>query len=144
MLTPDTRPLPRGMLVLGWSGVLPFIGTLALAALSPRWHDVALTMFIAYAAVILSFLGGARWGRGLAATDVPTIRYVEAVVPSLIGFAALLLAHRPLPALALLAGGFLIWLLIDLRDPLWSPAYRRMRLGISVVVLALHAAWLLT
>ena len=142
MTMQDTRPLPRGMLALGWSGLLPFIGALALAALAPGWHDVALTAFIAYAAVILSFLGGARWGRGLA-TVVSAYRYGEAVLPSLIGFAALLLAHRPLPALALLAGGFLIWLLIDLRDPLWSQRYRRMRLGISVVVLALHAAWLL-
>jgi hypothetical protein len=136
----DNRPLPRGMLALGWSGLLPFVGALALAALAPGWRDVALTVFIAYAAVILSFLGGARWGRGLAA-DASVFRYVEAVLPSLIGFAALLLAHRPLPALGLLASGFLIWLLIDLRDPLWSPAYRRMRLGISVVVVALHAAW---
>ena len=140
MPSPDNRSLPRGMLVLGWSGLLPFIGALALAALAPGWHDVALTAFIAYAAVILSFLGGARWGLGLA-TDAPPFRYVEAVLPSLIGFAALLLAHRSMPALTLLAGGFLIWLLIDLRDPLWSTAYRRMRLGISVAVLALHAAW---
>ena len=140
MPMPETRPLPRGMLVLGWSGLLPFIGALALAIASPGWREVALTVFIAYAAVILSFLGGARWGRGLA-TDVPPFRYVEAVLPSLIGFAALLLAHRPLSALSLLAGGFLVWLLIDLRDPLWTPAYRRMRLGISVAVLAMHAAW---
>jgi len=141
MPTEDTRPLPRGMLALGYSGLLPFIGALALAASAPGWRDVALTVFIAYASVILSFLGGARWGRGLAA-DVSAYRYGEAVLPSLIGFTALLLAHRPLPALALLAGGFLIWLLLDLRDPLWSPAYRRMRLGISVVVLMLHAAWI--
>jgi hypothetical protein len=141
MPKPTTEPLPRGMLALGWSGLLPFIGTLALAASQPLWREVALTVFIAYAAVVLSFLGGARWGRGLAGPVSP-YRYAEAVLPSLIGFAALLLAHRPLPALGLLAGGFLIWLLIDLRDPLWSPAYRRMRLGISVVVLALHAAWL--
>jgi hypothetical protein len=140
MPTPTTETLPRGMLALGWSGLLPFIGTLALATLAPAWREVALTVFIAYAAIILSFLGGARWGRGLA-TTTSSYRYAEAVLPSLIGFAALLLAHRPLPALALLAGGFLIWLLIDLRDPLWSRAYRRMRLGISMVVLLLHAAW---
>jgi len=140
MPSPETRSLPRGMPALGWSGLLPFIGALALAVSAPGWRDVALTVFIAYAAVILSFVGGARWGRGLA-SEVSPFRYVEAVLPSLIGFAALLLAHRPLPALALMASGFLIWLLIDLRDPLWSPAYRRMRLGISVVVLLLHAAW---
>lgn len=140
MPTPENRPLPRGMAALGWSGLLPFAGALALAVLQPAWRDLALTVFIAYAAVILSFLGGARWGRGLA-SDVSPLRDVEAVLPSLIGFAALLLAHRPVPALGLLGAGYLIWLLIDLRDPLWSASYRRMRLGITVAVLALHAAW---
>jgi len=140
MQTQQNRPLPRGMLALTWGGLLPFAGALALAAAQPGWRDAALTVFIAYAALILSFLGGARWGRALAA-EVSPLRYVEAVLPSLIGFVALLLAHRPQPALCLLATGFLIWLLIDLRDPLWSPTYRRMRLGISVAVLALHAAW---
>jgi hypothetical protein len=129
------------MPALGWSGVMPFAGALAMAVVRPLWREVALTLFIAYGAVILSFLGGARWGRGMA-TDVSPLRYAESVLPSLIGFVALMLAHRPSTALCLLAAGFLIWLLIDLRDPLWPPAYRRMRLGISVAVLALHAAWL--
>ncbi len=141
MPTSENQPLPRGMLALAGSGLLPFVGALVLATVAPTWHDIALTIFIAYAAVILSFLGGARWGRALA-SNVSPLRYAEAVLPSLIGFAALLLAHRPLPALTLLAGGFLIWLLIDLRDPLWSTAYRRMRLGISAAVLVMHAAWL--
>jgi hypothetical protein len=139
----DDRPLPRGMLALGWSGVLPFAAALLLAIAAPAWQPFALAAFVAYGAVILSFLGGARWGRALAA-DVASTRFVEAVLPSLIGFAALLLVHRAALALGLLAAGFAIWLVIDQRDALWSPAYKRMRLGISVVVLALHAAWLLT
>ncbi len=142
MSAPATRALPSGMLALGWSGVLPFAGALALAIARPPWRELAQTIFIVYGAVILSFLGGARWGGALAADAAP-VRYGEAVLPSLIGFAALLLAHQPLPALLLLAAGFLAWLLIDLRDPLWFPAYRRMRLAISVTVLALHAGWLL-
>ncbi|MEW5315000.1 MAG: hypothetical protein WDW38_006457 [Sanguina aurantia] len=93
------------MAALGWSGLLPFAGALALAVLQPAWRDLALTVVIAYAAVILSFLGGARWGRGLA-SDVSPLRDVEAVLPSLIGFAALLLAHRPVPALGLLGAGY--------------------------------------
>lgn len=91
--------------------------------------------------MILSFLGGARSGRGVDTIASP-LRYAESVLPNLIGFVALLLTHRPLPALGLLDAGLLIGLLIDLRDPLSSPAYRRMKLGISVAVLVLHAAWL--
>lgn len=136
------RPLPAGMLALGWAGVLPFAFTLAWALYLPTWHDRMLHGFVDYAALILSFLGGARWGRGLAGPASPW-RYVEAVVPSLVGFAALLLRAWPMLALALLAGGYLLWLVIDLVDPRWTAAYRRMRLGISVVVLCLHAGWLL-
>ena len=133
-------PLPRGLLALGWSGVLPFALALAAALVWPAWAGFAAAVFVCYGAVILSFLGGARWGRGLAAEASP-LRYVEAVMPSLLGFAALLFLHAPRVALAVLAAGFAAWLLIDLGDRLWSPAYRRMRLGISVVVLALHAGW---
>lgn len=136
------QPLPRGLKLLGWSGVLPFATALVVAALQPSFRPVALAAFIAYGATILSFLGGARWGRGLA-SSCASGRYVEAVMPSLLAFAALLLIRHPGGALWLLALGFAIWLLLDLRDPLWSPAYKRMRLGISLVVLVLHAGWLL-
>jgi hypothetical protein len=142
MIDTSKPPLPRGMLALGWSGVLPFAGALLAAFVWPTWAGFAAAVFVAYGAVILSFLGGARWGRGLAG-GVSPLRFVEAVMPSLIGFSALLLLHAPMYALALLAAGFAIWLVIDQRDPLWTAPYRRMRLGISLVVLALHAGWLL-
>lgn len=141
-MTDDLNPpLPRGMLLLGWSGVLPFALAVATALVLPAWAGLAAAAFVCYGAVILSFLGGARWGRGLAGGVGPG-RFVEAVVPSLIGFCALLLLHVTWVALLLLALGFAIWMVIDQRDRLWSPAYKRMRLGISIVVLALHAAWL--
>jgi hypothetical protein len=135
-------PLPRGMLALGWGGVLPFLLAVTAAFALPGWAGFAGAVFVSYGAVILSFLGGARWGRALAGKVGPW-RFVEAVLPSLIGFSALVLLHTAWIALLLLAVGFAIWLVIDQLDPLWSPAYKRMRLGISVVVLLLHAAWLL-
>lgn len=142
MAVPTEPTLPRGLRLLAWSGLLPFAAPVAAAAVLPEWRQGAMAVFIAYAAVILSFLGGARWGRGLGA-GLPGSRYVEAVLPSLLGFTALLLVHQPHAALVVLAAGFAGWLLLDLRDRLWSRAYKRLRLGISVVVLALHAAWLL-
>ncbi len=139
----DIKPsLPRGLLLLGWSGVLPFVMALLAAVVLPGWAGFAAAVFVSYGAVILSFLGGARWGRGLA-EDLGAGRFLEAVLPSLIGFSALLMLHTAWIALSLLATGFAIWMVIDQRDPLWSPAYKRMRLGISVVVLLMHAAWLL-
>ncbi len=137
----ERQGLPRVVPLLGWSGVAPFALALVVAMLQPQWREAAIAAFVAYGAVILSFLGGARWGRGLGAGRASG-RYVEAVLPSLLAFSALLLVHRPWPALLLLATGFLAWLVLDLRDVLWSAAYKRMRLGISAVVLALHAVWL--
>jgi hypothetical protein len=91
--------------------------------------------------VILSFLGGARWALALRG-DGSAARFAEAVAPSLLGLLALLLSGRTSIALALLAAGFMAWLLIDLSDARWPRAYRRLRLGITGVVLALHAGWL--
>lgn len=133
--------LPRTVAVLGWSGVLPFLLPLLVAAALPEWRRGAVAVFVAYGATILAFLGGARWGRALADAGSPPSRYVGAVLPGLLAFAALLaFAHAPLP-LWLLAGGFAVWAWIDARDPRWSPPYRRLRIAISAVVLALHAAW---
>lgn len=134
--------LPRGMSLLGWGGVLPFLLAVLVAWGLPQRAELAAAVFVSYGAVILSFLGGARWGRALAA-DVGPGRYVEAVLPGLVGFSALLMVHVAWIALLLLATGFAVWLVIDQRDPLWSRAYKRMRFGISIVVLMLHAAWIL-
>lgn len=135
-----SEPLPSGMRLLTWGGVLPFVATWLVAAVRPDWRAAAEAAFIAYGAVILSFLGGARWGRGLALRESPR-RFVEAVLPSLVGFAALLLLHAPAWALAVLAVGFATWLHLDLRDRRWPTAYRSLRLQVSVVVLLMHAAW---
>ncbi len=137
----ELNSLPRGMRALAWSGALPFLGAVAVAVAWPSWRGMAMAGFIAYGAVILSFLGGARWGRGFGA-QTSFLRYAEAVTPSLVAFAGLLMIQQPVRALGLLAAGFTIWLVLDLRDPLWPAAYKRMRLRISLLVLALHAVWL--
>lgn len=134
-------PLPSGMQLLGWSGTLPFVAMVGLAAWEPGLRSSAIVAFIGYGAVILSFVGGTRWGSGLASA-APPLRFLESVTPSLLAFAALLTVHDRALGLLLLAGGFLAWALIDAFDPIWPTAYRRMRLAITGLVLALHAAWL--
>lgn len=141
MNDPFHPDLPRGVRLLGVSGLLPFAGSLALALADPVYHALAVSIFIGYGAVILSFIGGTRWGCGLARSMRPA-RFVEAVLPSLLALVALLLIHVPGPALLVLASGFLAWLAIDLLDPQWPRPYRSMRLWLSLAVLALHAAWL--
>ena len=104
------QTIPRPLLWLGLAGLLPFLATALLSwTAPPEWRGVALYALAAYGAVILSFLGAVHWGLALrapageAAAMAP--RLGLGVVPSLIGWVALLLP--PLPGLALLAIGIL-------------------------------------
>lgn len=94
----------------------------------------------AYGAVILSFLGGVHWGLAVGKTSrsgslVPHL--VLSVVPSLVGWAALLLPSGS--DFLLLACAFAAMFVIDLRTsqsglaPAWYP---KLRLPLTVVVIA--------
>jgi hypothetical protein len=84
--------------LLGNFGLLPFYA-LALAAwlpLDPVPARLIELAFIAYAAVILSFLGAVHWGLALATPQLDRTQTRHAlgwgVLPSLLGWLALLLA----------------------------------------------------
>lgn len=134
------QAVSRGVVALTLAGALPFAACLAAALFWPARAGLALNAFIAYGALILSFLGGTRWGAGLLRGAGPA-HQAEAVLPSLLGFAALALHFRPEWALALLIAGFLACWWRDRGDPAWPPGYRRLRDLISAIVLLLHAAW---
>lgn len=136
-----TDPIPAlspGALWLGWAGVVPFLG-LALLAWMPSMRAQALVAFLGYSVAILSFLGGIRWGRALAA-GAGTGQYARAVVPSLWAWAAWWLLP-PAQALTALAAGFVLAGAWDARgDALPAPtAFRRLRLGLGLSVVACHA-----
>lgn len=89
---------------LGYAGLIPFFASAAghLAGLPTAQIGVI------YGALILSFLGGIQWGSGLRGhldESDTTRRIGVSVVPSLIGFAALLVA-MPFSVVMLL-GGFI-------------------------------------
>jgi hypothetical protein len=56
------EPIPRPVLIYGLLGLIPFLAPAAVAGLRPAWAGPALGIEAAYAALIISFLGGARWG----------------------------------------------------------------------------------
>ena len=127
-------PLPAR--VLGVGGLLPF----ALGAVLLWWPIEAVAEFGtrllgAYGAVILSFLGGVRWGR-LLGDEARLERWLPltlSVLPSLVAWAALLLP--PDAMFATLAVGLVLQYLID-RDavesgelPIW---YGRLRLPLTI------------
>lgn len=133
----------RLALVLGLAGLLPFVGAATATWLAPvAWQGVAIHAFLAYSAVILSFLGGVQWGVAMSRLDTvrdATARLIVSMAPSLIAWPALLL--HPLTGAWALAAGFVVTRCYEIsregRKPL--PAwYQRMRTLLTLVVLACH------
>lgn len=142
-----TRERPVVAWALGLAGLIPFFG--AAAALwvgPPTLRGVALLALLAYAAVILSFLGGVRWGAESARDEGPRATpLILSVLPSLLAWAALVGAASLPPAsqLLLLGAGLLITGVWDIRTASLPGWYRRLRVVLtSGALLALAIGWL--
>lgn len=132
---------PKTPWVLGLLGLVPFFATLAGSVLATSPYDgVSTTLFFAYAGVILSFLGGARWGFEIGARpEAPGIlTLTAAVLPSLVAALAIVTQYiAPLVGLGMLAGGFVLMWVWDFvstggstrRWPLW---YRPLRAALTL------------
>lgn len=113
-----TDPVILTAFVLGLAGLIPFLVSAFLTFASEGAFlglDVRL-IGLFYGAVILSFLGGIRWGLAIAPlTRVDRAKDISiSVLPSLLGFFALLL---PLTAgLGLLFAGFALQYLWDFQS----------------------------
>jgi hypothetical protein len=147
--------LPLLAAVLGAAGLLPFLGAgyVTLSTPEPRATQ-ALAILIAYGAVILAFLGGVHWGfvlhpatgepagEGLApSARAQSMRLVLGVVPSLLGWAALVTTLvLPLEVgLAILLVGFLGTVGFEAqgqRRGLVRPGYMVLRWTLTIVVAA--------
>jgi Protein of unknown function (DUF3429) len=136
--------IPFTALALGGAGLIPFL----LAALS-QWvelrsipQEFGYRAGVIYAAIILSFLGGIRWGAALARPEGErqSMEFAGSNVAALAGWLALLLP--PVPCLSLLIAGFLLQGLWDLMAseegtlPLWFGVLRTWLSAIAVVCLA--------
>jgi hypothetical protein len=138
------RPLPFLATLLGLAGLLPFIAC-GLVALQPQGNNAALAL-VAYGAVILAFLGGVHWGFAL---EEPTgrgerERLALGVVPSLVGWVALLLAiaFEPNAGIGLLLLGVLGTTAVETRARragLMPRGYMVLRYGLSAVVVVVLA-----
>ena len=105
--------------ILGSLGLIPFIAIILLCVISPpdsKVYSLLIFIYIAYAAIISSFLGGIQWGLITAFAD--KIYYVFTpllitVIPALISWAALLSLENLKLSLLLLLIGYVISLLHD-------------------------------
>lgn len=144
-MTEKSAQIPPAAAALGGAGAVPFA---ALALFSfPIWPPYHLTAALAlqlYAAIILSFLGGVRWGAAMArngeALRWPTL--TPSVLPPLAAWGGVL-APNFAASLALLAAGYLGLLAYDVASarsgelPAW---YAKLRTPLTVVALASLAA----
>jgi hypothetical protein len=150
--------MPLLAILLGVAGLIPFV-VCGLGAVSADTVQATrmMTALIGYGAVILSFLGGVHWGFALGAvTPVATVpaagnrfitadraRLVLGVVPSLIGWVALLLQMLLVEwaALALLIAGFIATVVVEhqaaRRKLIPAASYIWLRWGLTVVVVAM-------
>jgi hypothetical protein len=95
---------------------------------------------VAYGATILSFLGGVHWGLAIGSqnsddTGMLKARLTLSVIPSLVGWAALLVPERP--ALFTLASSVLAMLWVDIwasRTGQAPPWYPKLRIPLTCVV----------
>jgi Protein of unknown function (DUF3429) len=136
--TDDDRTMPKAALALGLGGTMPFI--VCAIAIAANIHipllDNPVSALVTYAAVILSFLGGIRWGFALRMNDtaLQARAFLLSVGPSI---AAWLLLLPPAPmALVVMP---VLFVLIGIADqtmgavgaPAW---YMRLRLLLTVIV----------
>lgn len=122
--------------VLGLTGLVPFVAGAAVFGWGPpRLGGPALLALLTYAAVILSFLGGVRWGQEMGGRDPRPLTFVGAVLPSLAAW-GLLAAPGLDPSRQL--GGFILafvaqwaWDVRSRSAPAWWP---RLRTALTAVV----------
>lgn len=86
---PSPHVLPRIARWLGYAGLLPQLALVAVL-LQGRLDErfIALSIAYAYAALILSFLGGLWWGLAARTERSPAWLWFAAVAPSLIALAS--------------------------------------------------------
>lgn len=144
------KPLPRLAWLLGYGGLLPFfILTIAvlLGASLPLLGNARLDWWlVAYAAIILSFLGAVHWGVVIGLQDWLNERETRrmllySVVPALLAWFTLLL---PVNIALLIMGVLIVGAYII--DALWlfdrlKSDYAKLRLHLTIVsALLLFAA----
>ncbi len=135
--------VPSSAAWLGGLGAVPFVGLAgATAFLAGAPRTLAAQALLAYGATILSFLGGVHWGLAIRSQGGPDngalrARLTFSVLPSLAGWAALLVGQKA--GLLILATAIAAMLWVDIRAsrigraPAW---YAKLRVPLTCVVVA--------
>ena len=139
--------IPRSVLVYGLLGLIPFLAPPLVALVTPAHAGILGLVALVYGALILSFLGGARWGQEVARPQPRAVVITLAMLPTLAGFGLLLATNldrpRQLLALAALLALHFFWDAASAGLPGWYPRLRLMLTAGAIVGLAAMAwvAW---
>ena len=106
---PDSKALR-----LGYAGLLPFVlGAALIWIVRADAQPYVAAALSAYAAVIVSFLGGIHWGLGFRAQPAEASRFVWGVLPSLIAWVGVVMP--PYAGLVVLGVALIGCYLVDRR-----------------------------
>ncbi len=124
---------PTAVRAWGLLGVAPFWAVPAVAWFAPQAASVAAALVALYAALILSFLGGARWGLAVRDAAPDPVVVGLAMIPTLAGVLVMALAHGAvrLQLLGLAVALTLSWAW-DVRAQGLPPWYGRLRTVLTV------------
>lgn len=138
---------PRAPLVLMTFGIVPFA---VFAGLITLWRDQPIQMQNAalwltiYSAVILSFLGGVRWGFEIATRERPRWgELIPSIMGSLIGWGGVVWYFQTLNqeyVLGGMAAALLLHYLYDILSPELPRWYRKLRIWPTLGAIASLAA----
>ena len=138
-------PIPRSVFVYGLLGLVPFLAPPLLTAAVPAHGGFLALVALAYGALILSFLGGARWGLAVA-TPAPGFWTITlSMLPTVAALALLLSPTLPRPLQLLVMAGMLtlqfVWDALSKGVPGWYPRLRAI-LTLGAVTGLVAMAWL--
>jgi hypothetical protein len=138
---PATPPV---VLLYGIAGLIPFFAAPILTLAAPDFRWQANEALLWWSAIILSFLGGARWGAAVQTAAPAPALIGLAILPSIAGWLILLLpATARVTQFAALAGALLLHLAWDWRSDGLPGWYGKLRLGLTagaVIALAWQSA----
>lgn len=132
--------MPISVGLLGYGGLIPFIGLALLANAEPSHGILYRGALLMYGSVILSFVGAIHWGVAMMSQELSDqdrrFCYVWSVVPALIGWVTYILS--PVTAALVLVLGFLLQYWRDAtlaRKLAWPVWYLPLRIRLTLVAI---------
>ncbi|MEZ5805612.1 MAG: DUF3429 domain-containing protein [Rhizobiaceae bacterium] len=136
----EASDFQRRARLLGYAGVVPFV-VLSLwlygIAEDHPWHTITIALLVAYSAIVLSFLGGIRWGIAMQTREGGARALAPSLVPALVGWLAPFVLQPycfAILAVAYAAQG--AWDSLSTGNGTLPEWYGRMRMRLTVVAVA--------